>query len=62
MSFDNLLVEREGRQTILTIQRPARLNALDARTLDELRQAFPPLQYDDQVRYVVLTGAGAGGK
>jgi enoyl-CoA hydratase/carnithine racemase len=58
MSFDNLLIEREGRVAVLTIQRPQRLNALDARTLDELRQAFTSFQQDDQIRCVVLTGAG----
>ena len=58
MSFDNLLVEREGRVAILTIQRPQRLNALDARTLDELRQAFLTFQHDDHIRCVVITGAG----
>jgi enoyl-CoA hydratase len=58
MSFDNLLVEREPRIAILTIQRPQRLNALDARTLDELREAFLSLQHDDQIRCAILTGAG----
>ena len=58
MSFDNLLVEREPRLAILTIQRPQRLNALDARTLDELRDAFLSFQQDDEIRCVILTGAG----
>ena len=58
MSFDNLLVERDGRTGLLTIQRPQRLNALDARTLDELRQAFLAFQQDDDIRCVILTGAG----
>ena len=58
MSFDNLLVEREPRIAVLTIQRPQRLNALDSRTLDELREAFLFLQHDDQIHCVILTGAG----
>jgi enoyl-CoA hydratase len=58
MSFDNLLVEREASVAILTIQRPHRLNALDARTLDELRQAVLSLQQDNSVRCVIITGAG----
>jgi enoyl-CoA hydratase/carnithine racemase len=58
MSFDNLLVEREGSVAVLTIQRPERRNALDARTLDELRQAFLTFQQDDSLRSVILTGAG----
>jgi enoyl-CoA hydratase/carnithine racemase len=58
MSFDNLLVEREARMAILTIQRPQRLNALDARTLDELRDAFLSFQHDADIRCLILTGAG----
>jgi enoyl-CoA hydratase/carnithine racemase len=58
MSFDNLLVEREPRIAILTIQRPQRLNALDERTLDEIREAFLSFQDDDQIHCVILTGAG----
>src|SRR5215212_8357927 len=58
MPFDNLLVEREAGVAVLTIQRPQRLNALDSRTLDELRQAVLDLQQDHSVRCVILTGAG----
>ena len=58
MSFDNLLVERESGVAVLTVQRPQRLNALDARTLDELQQAALDLQQDDSIHCVILTGAG----
>ena len=58
MSFDNLLVERESGVAVLTVQRPQRLNALDARTLDELRQAALDFQQDDSIRCVIVTGAG----
>ena len=58
MSFDNLLIQHESGVTVLTIHRPQRLNALDARTLDELRQAFLDFQQDDSIRCVIVTGAG----
>jgi len=66
MSFDNLLVEHESSGpdaaglliALVTVQRPHRMNALDARTLTELRQAFLTLQQDARVRCVILTGAG----
>src|SRR5437764_11907894 len=58
MSFDNLLIEREPRFAILTIQRPQRLNAVDARTLDELRNAFLSFQHDHEIQSVILTGGG----
>lgn len=58
MPFDNLLIERDGAIAIVTINRPAVLNALNAQTLDELRRAILDLKQDDTVRVVVLTGAG----
>ena len=58
MSFENLLIEREGASAIVTINRPKVLNALDSQTLDELRRAVLELKHDDTVRAVVITGAG----
>jgi enoyl-CoA hydratase len=58
MSFDNLLLERDGGVAILTINRPKVLNALNSQTLDELRRAILDLKRDDAVRAVILTGAG----
>ena len=58
MSFDNLLLERESGVAVLTVQRPQRLNALDARTIDEIRQAILDVQRDETIRCVILTGAG----
>jgi enoyl-CoA hydratase len=58
MAFDNLLLERDGAVAIVTINRPQVLNALNAQTLDELRQLVLDLKADDSVRVVILTGAG----
>jgi len=58
MSFENLLVEREASFAIVTINRPKVLNALNTRTLDELRRAILELKHDESVRAVVLTGSG----
>ena len=55
MAFDNLLLERDGAVAVVTINRPAVLNA---QTLDELRRVILDLKQDDTVRVVVLTGAG----
>ncbi len=56
MPFDNLLVQREAGVAVLTVQRPQRLNAIDARTIDEIRQAILDFQQDESIRCVIVTG------
>ena len=58
MSFDNLLLERDGAVAVLSINRPRVLNALDTQTINELREAVLELKHDATVRAVVVTGAG----
>ena len=58
MSFDTLLLERDGAAAIVTINRPQVLNALNSQTLDDLRRAILDLKRDESVRVVILTGAG----
>jgi len=57
-SFENLLVDRDGAVAVLTVNRPKVLNALNTRTIDELRRAILELKHDEGIRAVVLTGAG----
>lgn len=58
MTFENLLVEREGGVAVVTINRPKVLNALNSRTIDELEEVMRECQSDAAVRAIVLTGAG----
>jgi enoyl-CoA hydratase len=58
MAYENLLTERDGAVLIVTIHRPAVLNALNAATLSELSQVFDDVARDAAVRVVVLTGSG----
>lgn len=58
MAFDNLLLDRDGAVAIVTINRPAVLNALSLSTLDELRRAMGALRDDSTVRVVIVTGGG----
>lgn len=58
MSFENLLLERDGAVLVVTFNRPKVLNALNARTLVELGQVITDAGQDAGVRVVVLTGAG----
>ena len=43
----------------ITVQRPEKLNALNRQTLEALDAAFAEAAADDEVRVVVLTGAGS---
>lgn len=58
MTFENLLIERDGAVAVVTINRPKALNALNGPTLDELFAAFSELRDDRSVRAIVLTGSG----
>ncbi len=58
MSFENLAVVTRGGIHTITIKRPAKLNALNRQTLQELYAAIIDASGDDKVRVIVLTGAG----
>jgi enoyl-CoA hydratase len=58
MTYQHLLVDRDGAVAIVTINRPDKRNALNSETMDELRRAILGLKHDDGVRAVVMTGAG----
>ena len=58
MAFEHILVERDEATAIVTINRAKVLNALNTRTLDELRRAILEIKQDESVRVVILTGAG----
>ncbi|MDI1483861.1 enoyl-CoA hydratase-related protein [Polyangium sp. y55x31] len=59
---DLVLVERTGPIATLTINRPSKLNALNAHLVAELARAFEALatagEGEDAVRAAILTGAG----
>ncbi len=56
--LETLIVERDAAVAVVTINRPKVLNALNARTLDELGRVIAELAHDEGVRAVVITGAG----
>ena len=58
MTFDNLLLERDGAVAVVTLNRPKVLNALNGQTLTELASAMAELKADAGVRAIILTGAG----
>lgn len=59
-NYKDLLYEKEGNILKLTINRPDVLNAMTSETMLEMIRAFDEAQFDDEVRAVILTGAGRG--
>jgi enoyl-CoA hydratase len=51
-------VDREGAVGLVTVDRQDALNALDVATLTDLRDRLRELAADDDVRVVIVTGAG----
>ncbi|MFI6639423.1 enoyl-CoA hydratase/isomerase family protein [Streptomyces sp. NPDC050504] len=58
MSGVRLAVEEKTGVAVVTLDRPARHNAIDLAMAGELTRVWQELRYDDAVRAVVLTGAG----
>lgn len=58
MEFESLLYDVTDHVATVTINRPERRNAMSWTVMTELRQAFAAAKADDEVRVVVLTGAG----
>lgn len=58
MSYENILVDRDGNIAVITINRPQVLNALNVKTIEDLNEALEDLAADDAVRAIVVTGAG----
>ena len=58
MNYGTLQVERRDRIAFITINRPDRLNALNAQVKSELKEIFLNLQNDAEVDVVILTGSG----
>jgi enoyl-CoA hydratase len=58
VEFQNVILEKRDRIAIVKINRPDKLNALNALTLEELKQIFISLKNDDSVSVVIITGSG----
>ncbi len=56
--MENILINTENRITTITINRPDKLNALNAATIAELSSAIDQVEQDDETRVIILTGSG----
>jgi len=58
MSYENILFEKKDGIAYVTFNRPKVLNALNRKTVEELRDALMDARDDSSVRVLILTGAG----
>ncbi len=58
MEFKNLLIENNQGLTVVKVNRPQALNALNGEVLQDLSNAFSQLANDPETKVIVLTGAG----
>ena len=58
MNFDNIIVNTENGIGEIIINRPAKLNALNVATIQELHDGFKLLENNNEVKVILLTGQG----
>jgi len=58
MEFKNILYEKSEGIATITINRPEKLNAMDQETIQEILSALDDAEKDENIRVVVITGAG----
>jgi enoyl-CoA hydratase len=57
-AYQTIRLERSEAVAVLTLARPQRLNAIDRRMLGELQHCLDEVERDEEVRVLVVTGAG----
>src|SRR5215467_6381131 len=57
-NYQFILVDRDERVGIVTLNRPNELNALNFQIVSELANALEELDRDEEIRCMVITGAG----
>ncbi len=58
LNYETITVEKRGKIAVLIINRPDKLNALNHKVHEEGVAALDELRKDDEVRVLVITGAG----
>jgi enoyl-CoA hydratase len=58
MKYDNISVKKDENISLITINRPSKLNALNRATIKELHEAFDKAEDDEDIRVIILTGSG----
>lgn len=58
VTYENIIVEKKNRVATLTLNRPAKMNALSDELLIEMQQAMDEIERDKSIRALIITGAG----
>ena len=58
MEYKNLLVKKKDGVAIITLNRPQKLNAINHETRLEFLELLDALEVDNEVRVLIVTGAG----
>lgn len=58
MNFENIIISSENGIGQITIHRPSKLNALNAATIKELHDGLESLDNNQEIRVILITGAG----
>ncbi len=60
MAYEDLLLEKKEHVALVTLNAPQKLNALGRAMTQSIAKVAEDLAHDDEVRVVVVTGAGRG--
>ena len=60
MEFETILYDIKDKVLTVTLNRPERLNAFTGQMMDDLIEAFDKAGKDDEIRVIIVTGAGRG--
>lgn len=58
MTYENVLTEITNGVLTITVNRPDKLNSLNAKTIEELHEALLEAENESAVKVVIITGAG----
>lgn len=58
MALETMILDKKEGIALLTMNRPERMNAFNEQMKDEFVQALRDIEKDDEVRILVVTGAG----
>ncbi len=58
MTYENVLTDLKNGVLTISVNRPDKLNALNAKTIDELHEALLEAEHEKEIKVIILTGTG----